>query len=98
MIFFKILPPALKNPFPDNKFSNNEAPKVPNNIDKKPPFYSLLSFLIVLITPFNKTPESSRLLIIFIMSFISSFEIIKVVVFGVDPEPSTFFWNTSINC
>ena len=41
-----------------------------------------------LVTPFSKILESSRAWIIFIMSFISSFEIIKVVV----PEPSIFFW------
>ena len=31
---------ALKNPFPDNKFPNKDAPKVPNNIDKNPLFCS----------------------------------------------------------
>ena len=39
-------------------------------------------------TPFNKILESSRAWTIFIMSFISSFEIIKAVV----SEPYIFFW------
>ena len=39
-------------------------------------------------TPFSKILESPRARTIFIMSFISSFEIIKVVV----PEPYIFFW------
>ena len=60
MICFLIPSPALKNPFPDNKFPNKDAPKVPNNIDKNPPFCYLVSFLIVLVTPFNKIPESSK--------------------------------------
>ena len=47
--------PVLRNPFPDNKFPNKDAPNVPNNIDKNPPFCSLVS--IVLVTPFNKIPE-----------------------------------------
>ena len=37
--------------------------------------------------PFNKTSESSRAWTISIMSFISSFEIISVVI----PEPCIFF-------
>ena len=36
------------------------VPKVTNNIDKKPPFYSFVSFLIVLVTPLNEIPESSK--------------------------------------
>ena len=47
-------------------------------------------------TPFNKILESSRAWTIFIMSFISLFEIIKVVVHGAEdkgrPEPCIFFW------
>ena len=58
--------PALTTPFPDNKFPNNDAPKVPNNIDKNPPFCSLVSFSIISVTHFNKILESSSFLIIFI--------------------------------
>ena len=63
------------------------APKVPINIIKNPPFFSFVSFLITLVTYFNKILESSRAWTIFIMSFISSFEVIKVVVH----EPCVFF-------
>ena len=88
LIFFLIPSPAHITPFPTvNKFPNNEAPKVPNKILRNHPFCSLASCWIVSLTPFNITPESSRDLTIFIISFISSFEIIKVVV----PEPSIFF-------
>ena len=44
--------------------------KARNNMFKIPPFYSFLSFLIVLLTPFNKIAETSRAWTIFIMSFI----------------------------
>ena len=46
------------------------------------------SFLIVLLTPFINEPESSRVLTIFIVSFISSLDIINVV----KPDPSIFLW------
>ena len=90
--------PAIIIPLPDKTFDNispiKEAAKVPNNILRNHPLYSLVSCWIVSLTPFNNTPEFSRDITIFIISFISSFEIIKVVV----PEPSIFFFNTSINC
>ena len=78
---------ALTIPFPYNKFPNKLAPKVPNNILQNPPFYSFISFLIVLVTPFRKMLESSRAWMIFIMSFTSSFENLKVVFL----EPCIFF-------
>ena len=41
-------------PFPPvNKLPNKLAPKVPSNILKNPPLCYLVSFLIVLLTPFN---------------------------------------------
>ena len=56
-----ILPfPALTNPLPVDKFPNQEAPKVPNNIPNAPPFCSFTPFLIVFVTPFNKIFESSK--------------------------------------
>ena len=64
------------NPVPAKRFLNKE----PNNRPKNRLFYSFVSFLIVLVTPFNKILESWRAWTIFIMSFISSFEIIKDVV------------------
>ena len=82
-----IPPPALTIPFPRvNKFPNKLAPDVPNNILENPPLCSLVSFSIVLLTPFNKTPEFSRALIIFIISFISSYSIINLT-----PEPCIVF-------
>ena len=78
--------PALTIPFPVNKFPNKLAPRVPNNILRNPPFCYFVSFSIVLVTPFNKILESSRACTIFIISFISSFETIKVVF----PDPNTF--------
>ena len=86
--FFLFPEAALTIPFPAYKFPKKLAPKVPNNILKNLPFCSFDSFLIVLVTPFSEILESSRVWIIFFMSFISSFEIIKVVV----PEPCIFFW------
>ena len=52
--------PALIIPFPVNKLPNKQAPNVPSNILKNPPLCSLVSFSIVLVTPFNKIPEFSR--------------------------------------
>ena len=46
----------------------------------------LVSFLIVLVTPFNKIPEFSNASIIFIILFISSCSITKLT-----PEPCIFF-------
>ena len=46
--------PALIIPFPPvNKFPNKLAPNVSINILKNPPLCSLVSFSIVLVTPFN---------------------------------------------
>ena len=53
--------PARTIPFPPvNKFPNKLAPNVPINILKNPPICSLVSFSIVLVTPFNKIPEFSN--------------------------------------
>ena len=59
--------PALIIPFPVNKLPNKLAPKVSKGIPKNPPLYSLVSFSIVLLIPFNKIPEFSRASIIFII-------------------------------
>ena len=68
-------------------FPSKPVPRIPNNFHKNPPFYTFDSFLIVLVTPSNKTLESSKAGTIFIPLFISLFDIIKVVV----PEPCIFF-------
>ena len=53
LIFFFLIPsPARITPSPPvNKFPNNEAPKVPNNMLRNPPLGSLASCWIV--SPFN---------------------------------------------
>ena len=38
---------------------NRLVPEVPNNMFNNPPFYSFVSLLVVLVTPFNKILESS---------------------------------------
>ena len=90
LVFFLLLSPALTIPSPAliipfppvNKFPNKVAPNIPSNILKNPPLYSLVSFSIVLLTPFNKIPEFSNASIIFIISFMSSCSIINLT-----PEP-----------
>ena len=71
-----------------NRFSNKLAPKVPNNILRNPPLCSFVLFLIISPMPFINKPDSSRGVIIFMISFISSFEVINVVV----PDPNIFLW------
>ena len=79
--------PALIIPFPSlNKLPNKLAPNVSSNILKNPPLCSLVSFSIVLLTPFYKIPEFSRASIIVIISFISSSSIVHLT-----PEPCIFF-------
>ena len=51
--------PALNIPFPVNMFRNKLVPKVPNRISKNVPFCYFVSFLIVLVIPFNKILKSS---------------------------------------
>ena len=67
--------PALIVPLPVNRLPNKLAPKVPNNIPRNPSFHSFALFLIVSLTHFINNPDSSSDLTIFIISFISSFEI-----------------------
>ena len=75
-------------PLSGNECSNKLAPNVPNNIRRIPPLYSFGSFLIVSLTLFINKPNSSRDLIIFVISSTSSFEIINVVI----PDLKAFFW------
>ena len=56
-------------------------------MSRNPLFCSLASFSIVSPTPFINKPVSSKDLIIFMISFISSFEIVSVVMSG----PKIFF-------
>ena len=78
-------------------FPYKVVPKVPSNVLKNPPFCPFVSFLIVLVTTFNKILESSRAWTIFIMSFISLFEIIKVVACKAKDEgwPEPCIWITA---
>ena len=70
--------PALIIPFPVNKLPNKLASKVPKSILKNPPLCSLISFSLVLLTPFNKISEFSSSLIILIISYVSSSSIINL--------------------
>ena len=79
---------ALIVPLAFNTFPYKLAPKVPNSISIKPPFCYFASILIVLLTTYINKPDFSRGLTIFIISFISSFEIIIVVI----PNPKIFLW------
>ena len=58
---------------------------------KNLPFYSLASFLIVLLTSFINKPDSLGDSIIFIISSISPFEIINVVI----PDPNIILWTAA---
>ena len=78
-----------------NRIPHKLAPKVPSSILRNPPFCSFASFLIVSLTPFLNKPDSSRDLTIFMISFISSFEIISIVTCEAKyeerrPDPNTF--------
>ena len=79
---------ALITPLPVNRLPNNLAPNVPNEIPKNPPFCSFASFLIVLLTRLINKPDSLKDLTIFIISFISSYETINVVI----PDQKIFSW------
>ena len=75
--------PALITPLPVNALPNILAADVPNNIGRNPTFCSFASFLNVSPISFTSYPNSSSDLTIFIISFISSFEIINAVL----PDP-----------
>ena len=66
--------------FPVNVFANMLAANASNNIQRTPPFCSVASFLFVSLIPIISNPDSSSYLTIFIISSISSFEIINAVV------------------
>ena len=87
--FLSLFPyPALTIHFPVNLFPKELAPKVTNTIIKNGRSCTFVSFLIALVISLNKALESSIARSIFIISFISSFESIKVAV----PERCIFFW------
>ena len=60
-------------------FLDKPVPKVPNNIPRNPNLF-LVTFSFVRVTPFIDKPESWRNLTVFSMFFISSLDIISVVV------------------
>ena len=74
--------PSSVNPFPDNKLPSRLVPRLPNSRLRKPSFCFLVSFSIVSVASIFSTQKSSRHLIIFIVSCISSFDIISFVVSG----------------
>ena len=83
-------------PLPVNRYPNKLAPKLPNNIPRNIPFCFFASFLIASLKLFVNKQDSSTYLTIFIISFISSLEIVKVVPFATYevciPDPNIFLW------
>ena len=75
-----MLSPALIALLPVNRFPNKLAPNATNNIMRNPPFSSFASFSIVSLAPYINKLDYSRDLIIFMITFISSFEMFNVVV------------------
>ena len=73
-------------PLPVNRLFNKVVSKVPNNNPRNLPFSSFASFLMFSPTPFINDSDYSRELTIFMISFISSLEIINVV----KPDPNMF--------
>ena len=70
-------------PCPFNVFPNVLAANVLNNTGRNLPFCSFASFLSFSLIAFISYPDSSNNLTVFIICFISSFEIINAVV----PDP-----------
>ena len=66
-------------PLSVDRFPNRLATKVPTNIPRNPPFFSLNSFLIVSLTLFIDHSDSSKGLTVLMISFISLLKIINVV-------------------
>ena len=58
-----------------NALYNKPAANVPNSIERNTPFFLL--FLIISLIHFTSNPHSSSDLIVFIISYISSFKIIN---------------------
>ena len=75
-----VLSSALIVPLAVNKYPYKLPPNVPNNIIGNPLLCSLTSFLFVSLTFINDKLEYSIGLTILIMSSISSFDIVNVVV------------------
>ena len=71
------------------RFPNKLAAKMRNNIPRNPPFCYFVSFIIVSLRPFINKPDSSSDLTIFMISFISSLEIINVMVLA---DLNIFLW------
>ena len=67
------------------------APKVPNSISRNLHFYYFGSFVIVWLRPFISNSDSLIDLIISMVSFISSLEIVSVVL----PDPNIFRWRAA---
>ena len=72
--------PVVITPLPDSVFLNKITANVLNNIGLNPLSCSLASFLSVSLVHFISNPDSSSDLTIFILSSISSFEIIFTIV------------------
>ena len=81
-----MLSAAFITPLPGNRIPNKLGPNGPYSILRNCPSCSFASFLIVSLTLFIDKPNFSNYLTILMISFISSFVIINVVV----PDPNVF--------
>ena len=97
LLYFEKSCPALITPLPawisslpTNIFPNKHTPNVSNSILRNAPLCSLVLCSIVLVIPFINQPKSSKDLTIFIMFFISSFDIISFFI----PDPNVFLFQT----
>ena len=79
--------PTLIVPLPVNKFLSKVAPNVPNNIQRNHSFCYFASLTVLLMSFINK-PDSSSDLITFMISLISLFAIISLVI----PDPKIYFY------
>ena len=83
-------------PLHANIFPNKLRCNVPNKILGNSSHCSFVSFSIAWVTPFLNKPECLRDFTIFMMSFVSLFDIISVVVpnpkVSEVPDPNTFSW------
>ena len=68
------------NQLPANRFPDKLVPNITDNMLRNPPFYSFASFSFVSLTPYFNKSDSPRDLTICMISCISFFKIISVVI------------------
>ena len=73
-------------PLAANRFPSKLALNVPNNIVRNTRLSFVALFLFFLLTSFINKPDSSRDLVVYMISFISALEIVNIVL----PDPNCF--------